>query len=73
MAALPVEPVPVPSPLLELERVDAGYAAFRALFGVTLAVPEGSALALLGSNGGGDYETRAGDEACPDPGHAILP
>ena len=42
-----------PAPLLELEAVDAGYAAFRALFGVSMAVPEGSTLALLGSNGSG--------------------
>jgi branched-chain amino acid transport system ATP-binding protein len=53
MVALPVEPLTTTAPLLELERVDAGYAAFRALFGVSLAVPEGSALALLGSNGSG--------------------
>ena len=53
VAALPAEPMTASEPLLELERVDAGYAAFRALFGVSLAVPEGSALALLGSNGAG--------------------
>ena len=53
MSAVPVEPVATSAPLLELESVDAGYAAFRALFGVSLTVPEGSALALLGSNGSG--------------------
>ena len=53
MSAVPVEPVATSAPLLELEGVDAGYAAFRALFGVSLTVPEGSALALLGSNGSG--------------------
>ena len=53
MVALPVESVVTTEPLLELEEIDAGYAAFRALFGVSLAVPEGSALALLGSNGSG--------------------
>ena len=51
--AMPAEPLVTTAPLLELEGVDAGYAAFRALFGVSLAVPEGSALALLGSNGSG--------------------
>jgi branched-chain amino acid transport system ATP-binding protein len=51
--ALPVEPLVAPEPLLELEDVDAGYAAFRALFGVSFSVPEGSSLALLGSNGSG--------------------
>jgi branched-chain amino acid transport system ATP-binding protein len=40
-------------PLLELEDVHAGYGPFRALFGVSLQVREGSALAILGSNGAG--------------------
>src|SRR5947209_12276869 len=53
MSAVPVEPVATAEPLLELDGVDAGYAAFRALFDVSLVVPEGSALALLGSNGSG--------------------
>jgi branched-chain amino acid transport system ATP-binding protein len=53
MSAAPVEPMPTPEPLLELDGVDAGYGTFRALFGVSFAVPEGSALALLGSNGSG--------------------
>jgi branched-chain amino acid transport system ATP-binding protein len=39
--------------LLELRDVEAGYGPFRALFGVSLAVREGSVLALLGSNGAG--------------------
>jgi branched-chain amino acid transport system ATP-binding protein len=47
LASVPAEPV------LELDNVDAGYAAFRALFGVSFTVPQGSALALLGSNGSG--------------------
>ncbi len=41
------------APLLELRDVEAGYGPFRALFGVSFAVKEGSVLALLGSNGGG--------------------
>jgi branched-chain amino acid transport system ATP-binding protein len=40
-------------PLLELRDVQAGYGPFRALFGVSLSVREGSVLALLGSNGCG--------------------
>jgi branched-chain amino acid transport system ATP-binding protein len=40
-------------PLLELIDVHAAYGPFRALFGVSLTVPEGSAVALLGSNGAG--------------------
>jgi len=51
--AVPLESVTPAAPLLEVENVDAAYAAFRALFGVSFSVPEGSALALLGSNGSG--------------------
>jgi branched-chain amino acid transport system ATP-binding protein len=40
-------------PLLELENVSAGYGPFRAIFGVSFSVPQGSAVALLGSNGAG--------------------
>jgi len=39
--------------LLELDRVSAAYGPFRALFGVSLRIPEGSAVALLGHNGAG--------------------
>ena len=41
------------APLLELVDVHASYGPYRALFGVSLAVPEGSAVALLGANGAG--------------------
>ena len=41
------------SALLELRDVDAGYGPFRALFGVSFAVAEGSVAALLGGNGAG--------------------
>jgi branched-chain amino acid transport system ATP-binding protein len=40
-------------PVLELDGVDAGYGAFRALFGVTFSVPAGGVCALLGPNGAG--------------------
>jgi len=46
-------PDPAPAALLELRDVDAAYGPFRALFGVSLSVPVGSVLALLGSNGAG--------------------
>ncbi len=46
-------PTPATAPLLELRAVDAGYGPFRALFGVSLSLEPGRALALLGSNGAG--------------------
>jgi branched-chain amino acid transport system ATP-binding protein len=39
--------------LLELTDVSASYGPFRALFGVSLSVAEGEAVALLGTNGAG--------------------
>ena len=41
------------SPALELRDIDASYGPFRALFGVSLTVGSGEAVALLGSNGAG--------------------
>jgi branched-chain amino acid transport system ATP-binding protein len=40
-------------PVLELDGVSAAYGPFRALFGVSFAVPERSVTALLGPNGAG--------------------
>jgi branched-chain amino acid transport system ATP-binding protein len=45
--------VPDRFPMLELHDVDAGYGPFRAVFDVTLSLPPGRVLALLGSNGAG--------------------
>jgi branched-chain amino acid transport system ATP-binding protein len=39
--------------VLELQDVSAAYGPFRALFGVTLTVGRGEAVALIGSNGAG--------------------
>jgi branched-chain amino acid transport system ATP-binding protein len=41
------------APLLELEGIEAAYGAFKALFGVTFAVQQGSVVTLLGHNGAG--------------------
>jgi branched-chain amino acid transport system ATP-binding protein len=44
---------PSAAPLLEMRDVNASYGPFRAVFGVSLEVPSGKAVALLGSNGAG--------------------
>jgi len=41
------------NPALELRAVEAGYGVFRALFGVSLTVAPGEAVALVGPNGAG--------------------
>jgi branched-chain amino acid transport system ATP-binding protein len=41
------------SDILELDNVSAAYSTYRALFGVTLSVPENGIIALVGSNGAG--------------------
>ena len=41
------------APILELRDVTAEYGPFRALFGVSLSIPAGGAVALLGANGAG--------------------
>jgi branched-chain amino acid transport system ATP-binding protein len=43
----------VTGPLLRVEAVDVRYGDFQALFGVSLTVAQGQALALVGANGAG--------------------
>jgi branched-chain amino acid transport system ATP-binding protein len=43
--------------LLVLESVQAGYGDFQALFGVSLEVPEGRVISLIGANGAGKTTT----------------
>ena len=45
------------SSLLELDNVRAGYGSTRALHGISLEVPEGQIVALLGANGAGKTTT----------------
>jgi branched-chain amino acid transport system ATP-binding protein len=45
------------SPMLELERIEAAYGRVRVLHDVSLAVPRGSVVALLGANGAGKTTT----------------
>ena len=46
-------PMPVSVPVLELENVSAAYSTYRALFGVSLMIPQNGIVALVGSNGAG--------------------
>jgi branched-chain amino acid transport system ATP-binding protein len=39
--------------MLELSNLDAGYGGFQALFGITMSVKAGEAVAVIGSNGAG--------------------
>ena len=42
-----------PIPMLELTNVDAGYSGFQALFGISMSVSTGEAVAVIGANGAG--------------------
>jgi len=42
-----------PTPMLELTNVDAGYSGFQALFGISMLVSAGEAVAVIGANGAG--------------------
>ncbi|MGO9877269.1 MAG: ABC transporter ATP-binding protein [Acidimicrobiia bacterium] len=71
MAAV-AEPQPVP--MLELRSVDAGYGPFRAVFGLSLSVPAGGVLAVLGANGSGKTTTArvCSGLIVPTGGHVLV-
>jgi branched-chain amino acid transport system ATP-binding protein len=59
--------------LLELENVEARYGAVKALHGVSLAVPEGRMVAVLGANGAGKTTTlRAISNTVRKSGEVVL-
>lgn len=51
--SVPPDIAPAVAPVLELRDVSAAYSSYRALFGVSFAVPEHGIVALLGANGAG--------------------
>jgi branched-chain amino acid transport system ATP-binding protein len=47
----------MPEPLLQLESLDAGYGAIRAIWGITLRIEPGRVVSLIGHNGAGKTTT----------------
>ncbi|MGJ8610990.1 MAG: ATP-binding cassette domain-containing protein, partial [Octadecabacter sp.] len=43
----------MPKPILKLNKLDAYYGDFQALYGVDLEVAQGEILAIIGANGAG--------------------
>jgi branched-chain amino acid transport system ATP-binding protein len=76
------------APLLELDRLEAGYGAIRVLHGLSLRVDPGEIVALIGANGAGKTTTLmccsgilrasagavrlAGQDLSREPAHAIV-
>ena len=50
--------------MLELKGIDAGYAGFQALFGVSMRVEAGEAVGVIGANGAGKTRCCASSPAC---------
>jgi len=60
------------APILELDNVSAAYSTYRALFGVSIVVPENGIVALVGSNGAGKSTlARVASGLVPASGGAI--
>ena len=74
--------------MLQLEAIDAGYGGFQALFGVTMEVKAGEAVAVIGANGAGKttllrvisgllrptggHMTMEGQDLIATPAHKII-
>jgi branched-chain amino acid transport system ATP-binding protein len=48
----------MPDQLLTVRALDAHYGDFQALFGVSIAVARGQAVAVIGANGAGRHAAR---------------
>jgi branched-chain amino acid transport system ATP-binding protein len=59
-------------PLLELDRVSVSYGGMRALSEVSLVVPEGCVVALLGANGAGKTTTLRAISGLVRPDHGRI-
>lgn len=60
--------------ILELDDVTAAYGPFRALFGVSLSIPAGGVMAMLGANGAGKTTVAriASGLVVPDSGRILV-
>jgi branched-chain amino acid transport system ATP-binding protein len=63
---------PTSEPLLTLDRVETFYGSIQALKGISLKVPEGSIVTLLGANGAGKSTTLKCVSGLVSPAHGTV-